>query len=110
MADNDTPDVIDEKQIKSKDRIGTLDGEPVLLYKTHGGFNLVVGKKNGKNTTFGTGPHPGLAKFIAKKNAPGIVMLSMAKSEEDSIARNEVMVAKYEAITQRVALAFTNLE
>jgi hypothetical protein len=107
MSDAET---IDEKQVKSRTRIGTLDGEPVELVKCFGGFNLVVTKKNGKRTTLGTGPHPGLAKFIARKNAPSMVMLEMSKSEEDTIAKNDVMVAKYEAITQRFVDAFAKLE
>lgn len=94
------PAVIEEKQIKSRSRIGTLDGEPVELVKTHGGFCLVVGKRDGRKTTLGTGPHPGLAKFIAKKNAPNITMFELTKAENDTVLKNEYLLAKYEAITQ----------
>lgn len=101
-----TPETIDRKQIKSETRIGTLEGEPVVLFKTHGGFNLVMGKKDGKRTTLGTGPHPGLAKFIAKKNAPEMVMTEMSKSEIETLTKNEALVAKYEAVTRVFQNAF----
>lgn len=104
-----TPDTIEEKQIRNKKRIGTLDGEPVMLYTTFGGFNLVTVKKSGKATTIGTGPHPGLAKYIAKKNAPDMVMLEMSKSEYETCAKNEALVAKYEAVTDIFAQAFAKL-
>lgn len=100
-----TVETIDRKHIKSEQRIGTLEGEPVVLYKTHGGFNLVMGRKGGKKVTLGTGPHPALAKVIAKKNAPDMVMTEMSKSEMDTIALNPVLVAKYEAVTQQIQAA-----
>ena len=92
---------INEKQIKDKKRIGTLKGEPVVLFTTHGGFNVVAARKNGKLTTIGTGPHPGFAKIIAKKNEPDMVM-ELSKSEDEAVARNQVMLAKYEKITSYI--------
>jgi hypothetical protein len=92
---------ITEKQIKSKKRIGTLKGEPVVLLTTHGGFNVIAAKSEGKLKTLGTGPHPGFAKIIAKKNAPDIIM-ELSKSENDTVARNDVMLKKYERITDLV--------
>jgi len=105
-----TPETIERKQIKKSVRIGTLENEPVTMFTTWGGFNLVMGKKGGKKVTLGTGPHPGLAKIIAKKNAPEMVMTEMSKSEVESLSKNEALIAKYEAVTKIFQAALDKVE
>jgi hypothetical protein len=72
---------IAEKHIKEKKRIGTLGGAPVIEVLTKGGLWLVVGKKNNRPETLGTGPHRAVARYIAQKLNPDMVVTELSKSD-----------------------------
>ena len=90
------------RHIASKKRIGTLRGSPVIEVLTSGGLYMVVVNKSGNVETLGTGPHRAVARFIAEKREPTLEITELSKSDHlDQAAINSVL-AKYEAITDRL--------
>jgi hypothetical protein len=92
---------VTEKHIASKKRIGTLDGKPVVELLTTGGLYMVVMNKNGTVETLGTGPHRAVARFIAKKREPLLVVTELSKSDWLDEAAILSVAAKYEALCDR---------
>lgn len=72
---------IQERHIKERKRIGTLKGEPVIEVLTRGGLWMVVCKKNEKPATLGTGPHRAVARYVAQKLNPDMLMTELSKSD-----------------------------
>jgi hypothetical protein len=75
---------IEEKQIKDKKKVGSLNGVPVFMITTKGGLNLIASAQNGSIKYLGVGPHPCVAKFITEKTEPE-VLWEISKSEDDAI-------------------------
>ena len=73
---------LDAKNILKKEVIGKLNGLPVSLVVTKGGLHLIFCSKNGRQEALGTGPHAGIARWIAEKSQPGIMWTSLRKSEQ----------------------------
>lgn len=61
---------------------GTLDGAPVKMIRTKGGFWICVGKPRGKmrEEALAAGSHPAIVKYNLEKAHPGF-QASMMKSE-----------------------------
>lgn len=92
---------VTEKHIASKKRIGTLDNKPVVELVTTGGLYMVVMNKNGQVETLGTGPHRAVARFLAKKREPSLVVTELSKSDWLDEASILSVAPKYEALTDR---------
>lgn len=78
------------KHISSKTKIGHLDNSDVFHVATTGGLHLMIavpkGGKGGSYRTLGAGPHVGIAKFLAEKAEPRLVISDLHKSEDLTMA------------------------
>jgi hypothetical protein len=92
---------VTEKHIANKKRIGTLDGKPVIELMTTGGLYMVVMNKNGNVETLGTGPHRAVARFLAKKREPNLVVTELSKSDWLDEAAIMSVAPKYEELAER---------
>lgn len=90
---------IQEKHIATKKRIGTLKGQPVVEILTKGGFYLVVTQKNGRLETLGTGPLRAVARYIATKREPSMMVTELSKSDHLDEASILSVYPRYLAIT-----------
>jgi 5-formaminoimidazole-4-carboxamide-1-beta-D-ribofuranosyl 5'-monophosphate synthetase len=86
-------------EITYKKKIGSANGGDVLEVATKGGWHMVVVNKGKSFETLGVGPHRGVARFIAQKKDPTMIIHELEKSEPLFIPTN--MVQKYTAITNR---------
>lgn len=90
---------ITANHIATKKRIGTCEGKPVVELMTSGGLYMVVMNKNGELDTLGTGPHRAVARFIAKKREPKLVITELSKSDWLDEAAILSVLPKYERLT-----------
>lgn len=69
-------------EIDSIDNIGTLDGNPLKMLRTKGGFFICIGRPKGQmsETALGAGSHPAIVKYNIEKQYPQ-VQIAMMKSE-----------------------------
>jgi hypothetical protein len=68
---------------------------------TTGGLYMVVTNKNGNAEVLGTGPHRAVARFLAKKREPKMMVTELSKSDWlDEVAILSV-APKYEEMTNR---------
>ena len=75
---------LDERHIAKKRRIGHVGDDDVYHVATTGGLHLMIAvnkTKKGSYKTLGAGPHEGIARFLAEKNEPQMVVDELAKSE-----------------------------
>ena len=72
-------------EIDTVEEAGELDGSPVKLIRTRGGFFLLIGKPKGKmrEEALTAGSHPAIVKFNLEKQYPNY-RPSMMKSEHFS--------------------------
>jgi hypothetical protein len=75
---------LDKKQIKETKMVGKLNGQPVVLMTTFGGYSLIASPQKGAIKYLGAGSLPAISKHVASINEPGIEW-ELSKSEEDNI-------------------------
>ncbi len=74
---------ISPADIAEIEECGELNGSPVKMIKTTGGYYIAIGKdKKGKTKPVGTGPHKAICAFMVEKMNPGFRPL-IAKNEGD---------------------------
>jgi hypothetical protein len=95
---------ISRNDISDKEIMGTLNGRPVVLIKTHGGLNLIIyTKSNGASlNVLGSGSHRAFAKAQASSVYPDIQWdQNLWKAEIDlddiEVNINEYRTAQYYA-------------
>lgn len=81
--------------------MGHLNGCPVLLITTTGGWNVVVVLRNGRLEPLGYGPHDGVAKGIARKREPRIAFSELHKTSDD-VDPNGRIFRKYVILTEQL--------
>lgn len=93
---------ITANHIASKRVIGKLKGKDVHELLTTGGLHIVAVSEGGKTRVLGTGPHRGVARYIAEKNEPSLIITELSKSDalDPVTLMNEV--PKYEALTKHM--------
>lgn len=74
---------ITTNEIESIEDIGQLDGNPVKIIRTKGGFHIGIGQPKGKARAeaLAAGSHPAIVKFNLEKQYPGF-QPTMMKSED----------------------------
>lgn len=87
-------------EIAHKQKIGVSKDGPVLEIATKGGYHMVVVKRGNTFETLGVGPHRGVARYIAQKKEPSMVLHEFEKSE--SLFIPELLVQKYSMITEQI--------
>lgn len=88
---------ITPEQVATREQVGRIAGDPVFALGLKGGLHMVVRvKKTARKTeTLGAGPHPAVARFIAEKEHPSLVLeKSLRKSETDRSVMAEVQVGR----------------
>jgi hypothetical protein len=93
---------IEPKHVKTKKRVGTLDGLPVVEMALHGGLHVLAVQKNGRVEFLGTGSHRGVARFTAQKTHKDLVLTELSKGDWVEPAILEAMSGKYIALTARL--------
>jgi len=93
---------ITDKQLQYKKRIGTCHGNPVMEMCTSGGLYIVAVRKNNAVEVMGTGPHRAVARFIAKKKEPTMLITELSKSDWIDRPSIDSVLAKYEALTDAI--------
>jgi hypothetical protein len=74
---------IDQKHLAYKKQVGTLKGKPVFELATTGGLHVMVsGGAGGGFQVISSGPHPGVARYMAEKREPDIQLTELSKSEQ----------------------------
>lgn len=87
---------ITPNEIDTIEDIGMLNGSPVRIIRTKGGFHIVTGKSNGKklDEALAAGSHPAIVKFNLEKQYPGF-QPNMMKSEASLNAAAVTNHSKY---------------
>lgn len=62
-------------------KIGNIDDDDVVEVATKGGLHIVIAVRKSGTETLGTGSNRAIARHVAKKMNPGLVLTSLAKSE-----------------------------
>jgi hypothetical protein len=89
------------EHLSYKKQIGLYKGSPVYECATTGGFHIIVGRKGNELHTFGTGSHRAIARHIARKREPELVITEMSKADEVPLEAFGHLVPGYEALTDR---------
>jgi len=89
-------------QITYKKKIGKIDENTVYEIGTKGGLHLVMAVRKNKAETLGVGPHRAVARHIAQKREPTMVLTDLSKSDWAEPASYAHLVEKYE---EKTALA-----
>lgn len=94
---------IKAEHIESKKRIGKLRGKAVIELKTTGGFHMVVAATDaGGFETLGTGPHRAVARHIAQKREPEMILEELSKSDWVDPVHFQHLLPEYEGITEQI--------
>jgi hypothetical protein len=89
------------EEISARDVVGYLQGNPVYHVSTIGGYNMILVLKDGRLEPLGVGPHPGVARGIARKREPSIQFHQLQKSDEN-VDSNGRVFQRYEAVTDHL--------
>lgn len=84
---------ITPNEIESIEDVGMMNGAPVKLLRTKGGFHIAVGRANGKmiDEALAAGSHPAIVKYNLEKQYTSF-QPAMMKSE---ISLNPAVVTKH---------------
>lgn len=92
-------------QIDTRRLIGAVDDVPVWELVTKGGRCVIVSlRKDGHAEYLGVGPHPGVARFVARKRTPKLRITVLEKSEQ-AVDPHGPIVRRYEGITEELVRA-----
>lgn len=90
---------ITSEHLASKKQIGKIKDLPVWELATTGGLHLIVAMRGGRIETLGTGPHRAVARHIAMKREPDLVLTELSKSDHVDVEHFQVLLPEYEALT-----------
>lgn len=93
---------IEPVHIKYKKEIGKVKTNPVFEILTTGGLYMEILGKGAGFEVIGTGPHRGVARYIAEQRQPGIEWNDFAKSEHFDSAEILAQAPKYQYMTDVV--------
>ena len=93
-------------QVASNRRVGRSGEDSVYEIATRGGLHLLVAKGGGgRVSVLGAGPHPALARYLARKNHPDVVLDGLAKSDPLADAAMARLLPRARAWTAELARA-----
>lgn len=97
---------IDAKQLAYKKQVGTLKSKPVWELATKGGLHMLISADGagGNAKVLSTGPVRAVARYIAEKREPDLILNELSKSEEMDPYTFLSVVPQYEAITDAIRL------
>lgn len=83
---------ITPQEIDNIEEIGMLDGSPVKLLRTKGGFHIATGKSKNKQIeeALAAGSHPAIVKYNLEKQYPGFqpILLKSENTTVNSVVSN----------------------
>ena len=85
--------------IKTKKQVGKVNSNPVFEVLTTGGLYMNILGKGAGFEVIGTGPHRGVARYIAEQKQPGVEWNDFAKSEFIDPAHFMFLIPKYTDLT-----------
>jgi hypothetical protein len=88
--------------ISYKKNVGTLKGKPVIELATTGGLHMIVTAQNGGVETLGTGPHRGVARYIAEQHEPDIIWTELSKADYLDPEHFAFCLPAYQELTERM--------
>jgi len=94
--------VIRPGEIADRRQIGALNGAPVFELRTSGGYHIIVAVRKDKVEQLGVGPRRAVARHIAKKANPELVINALAKSEQLDVADFEHVLPYWEDVTAQL--------
>jgi len=83
-------------------RIGRLDGSPVFLLVTKGGLNVILARYASGAKALASAPHPGIAKAMASRSYPDLIIDELSKSEGISLEHYKHLLGVFEDTTKRL--------
>lgn len=86
----------------SPKRIGRLDGNPVFLLVTKGGLNVVLARYATGAKALASAPHPGIAKAMASRGYPDLIIDELSKSEGVNLDFYKHLLPVFEDTTKRL--------
>jgi hypothetical protein len=89
-------------ELVGRKQIGALNGAPVFELLTSGGYYIVAAVKKDKIDQLGVGPRRAVARFLARKSNPELVINALAKSEQLDIADFEPVLPYWEDFTAQL--------
>ncbi len=72
---------IKPQEVASRTQIGTLNGKPVWEVALKGGLHIVLSTLEKGIEYLGAGPHRAVARYLARKKKPAILLTALAKSD-----------------------------
>lgn len=93
------------QEIDYKKKIGTLKGNPVIEIGLKGGYHLICSTKGNEIEYLGAGPHRAVARHIAKKRSPDLMITELSKGDYVEPSHFEHLVPHYEAMTESLNTA-----
>lgn len=93
---------ITPKHIASQKVIGKLGNKKVTELVTTGGLHIVAADEGGKVKVLGTGPHRAIARYIAEKAEPKLIIQELSKSDALDPITLAREVPVWEEVTRRV--------
>lgn len=95
---------ISKEHIDYRKQIGKIkkSGAAAHEVRTTGGLYLVVVQDGNKLKTLGSGPHRGVARYIAEKNEPDLLITDLSKSDSLDPATMLRLLPIFYEITERI--------
>lgn len=94
---------VPQNQISYRKRIGRVGSKSVIEIGLTGGLKIVGSQgSNGKITILGAGSHRAIARLLAKKSEPEIVIDELEKSEEVNPKDIEDLLPFWELVVLKV--------
>ncbi len=88
------------EEVEYKKKVGKLGNAAVIQVGLKGGLHLVMVAKEGKLETLGAGPHPAVARFIAKKKSEDKIEFNeLAKADHVEPTHFAWVLPRWEAYT-----------
>lgn len=88
------------QEVSSRKVVGHMDGADVYQIGLKGGLFILATMKKGLLEVIGSGPHPVVAKAVAKKINPHLVITELLKSETLPESQYIRMVPFYTDLTR----------
>lgn len=96
-----TKDQLDPK--KKPRKIGNKGGKPIFELFTKGGLAIVIEKSDSGTKILGAAPHRAIARHMAMKSDPDILIEEFSKSDEQMIIQaGEQILPYFESLVEEL--------
>ncbi len=81
---------ISPDDVRERKQVGSLNGDSVFHLQTKGGYNIFAAVGKSGPTILGVGAHPAVAKFMAQKAHPNMLLTQLSKSAFHQLEQPEI--------------------